>query len=139
MRTAHTIRQRRGTVLIATLVCMIVVTGILGAMLRGTLRERRQLHVERDRRQTELLLQAGADRAAFQLAREADYAGEIWKLPADAIVGGGEATVTIKAPRDGENNARNVQVVAEYRVASSRAIRRSKVFTIQPSISKPKE
>ena len=73
--------KRRGTVLVAALVCLLVVMAMLGAMLRGTLRAHRELHNERDLRQTELLLQAGSGRAVFRLAKDANYRGETWSLP----------------------------------------------------------
>jgi hypothetical protein len=112
---------------------------MLGVMLQTAVRARRQLTVERDRRQAELLLQAGADRAAYRLASEADYRGETWKLDSDAIVGNGSANVTIAAERAAEPAEWRVQVVAEYPLDSHRAIRRSQSFFIQPNLPTGKE
>src|SRR5215212_2333351 len=82
--------DRQGAVLVAALVCLLIVMAMLGAMLKGTLIAQRQLHRERDLRQTELLLQAGSDRAAYRLGTDAQYHGETWKLPAKAIANTGE-------------------------------------------------
>src|SRR4051794_1563748 len=112
--STHSRRHRRGTILIVALVCLVVIMALIGGLLRGTLRARRQLHAERDKRQAELLLRAGIDRAAFRLNKDADYRGETWDLPADSVVGTGAAQVTIKAVRAAADKAWQLHVVAEY-------------------------
>ena len=122
---------RRGTVLVAALVCLLVVMGILGAMLQGTLRAHRQLHRERDLRQTELLLQAASDRARYRLSNEPDYRGETWDLPADTIAENGAGRVTIEiSPPDGQS-VQKTQLLAEYPLGGETSIRRSRTFQIQ--------
>jgi hypothetical protein len=105
---------------------------LIGALLQGTLRARRQLQVERDRRQAELLLQAGLDRAALALASEPGYRGESWQLPAESITGVGAGSVTIKATRASDDTPWQIHVVAEYPVGSARSIRRSRTILVQP-------
>lgn len=122
---------RQGAVLVVALVCLLIVMTLLGSMLQGTLRVRRQLHAERDLRQTELLLQAGADRAAYRLATAADYRGETWMLPAEAIVGRGEGQVTIAASRNATDQPWQLHVVAEYPLGSESSIRRSHTYLVQ--------
>ena len=123
-------RPRRGAVLVAALVCMLVVMMILGSMFQGVMRARRQLHRERDLRQTELLLQAGCDRAAYQLSNADDYHGETWNLPADMVVGAGRGRVTIETTRSGSQPTWEVKVVAEYPQGSDTSIRRSRTFQL---------
>jgi hypothetical protein len=118
-------------VLVVALVCLLVVMTILGAALQGTLLLRRQWHVERDLRQTELLMQAGLDRAAWRLAGEPDYRGETWTLPAEAIVGTGGGQVVIQLERESPEEPWQVHVTAEYPVGSERSIRRSRDFLVQ--------
>jgi hypothetical protein len=85
---------------------------------------------ERDLRQTELLLQAGSERAVNRLANDANYRGETWSLPSDAIAGSGEGRVTIEiTPATGETT-RNAKVLAEYPLGGETSIRRSVVFQI---------
>jgi hypothetical protein len=122
--------SRRGSVLVAALVCMLVVMMILGIMFQGVVRAHRQLHRERDLRQTELLLQAGCDRAAFQLSNADDYHGETWNLPADMVVGAGRGRVTIETIRSGSPPVWEVKVVAEYPQGSETSIRRSRTFQL---------
>src|SRR5687767_9502053 len=105
--------SRSGAVLVAALVCLLIVISILGTMLRATLRTGRQLHVERDRRQAELLLQAGADRAARLLASNSQFRGDTWTLPAEAILDQGGGTVTTSLARESEELPWQLQVSAE--------------------------
>ena len=128
------IRRQSGAVLVAALVCLLIVVTILGSMLQGTLRARRQLHAERDMRQTGLLLQAGADRAALRLSNETDYRGETWILPAEAVVGSHDGQVTIEASRDSDEEPWQVRIVAEYRLGSQLSIRRTRTFLVLSSL-----
>lgn len=122
----------RGVVLVAALVCLLVVTGIVGGMLQSAVRARRQLHAERDLRQTELLLDAGAARAASRLANEPEYDGETWRLAAAEIIGRDAGVVTIRtAPADDENSWQ-AEVLAEYPAGGESSIRRTRTFVIQP-------
>lgn len=123
--------QRRGAVLVAALVCLLVVMSILGCMLQGALRARRQLHVERDLRQAEFLLQAGADRAAFRMHSDIEYRGETWSISPDQIVGNGRGQVMISTSRDSEQSPWQVHVVAEYPLGGERSIRRSGTYLVQ--------
>ena len=124
-------RRRRGAVMVAALFCLLIVMAMIGTMLQGALRARRQLHTERNLRQAELLLQAGADRASFRLASEAGYQGETWAPPREATVGRGQ--VTIEALRDSDTKPWRVHIVAEYPLGSERSIRRSRTFLFFPS------
>jgi hypothetical protein len=109
---------------------LLIVTALVGNMLRGAITARRHLHAERDRRQTELLLQAGADRAARRLASDAQYRGDTWELPADAIVGNGAGRVTTELSRPAGSGQWQAHIVAEYPLGRDIPIRRSQTFQI---------
>jgi hypothetical protein len=126
-------------VAIAALVCLLVVTSIVGNMLTSALLARRELHAQRDRRQTELLLEAGADRAAVRLAAEPGFRGDTWDLPADAIVGNGAGRVTSEVSPRVENGARQVRVIAEYPLGRNFPIRRSHTYRIATSNTQSQE
>jgi hypothetical protein len=130
-------RERRGVVLVAALVCLLVVMALLGSLLLGTLRTSRQFHVERDLRQCELLLQAGVDRAAFRLAKEAGYRGETWTLSAASVAGTGDGQVTVEVIRTADAAQRQLGVVAEYPVGGERSIRRSRTILIRSQTPQP--
>ena len=129
----RTSNQRKGVVLVTALVCLLIVMTMVAAMLKGALGAQRQLHVQRDARQAELLLQAGIDRAALRLAKETDYRGESWEVPAQTFDGRGKALIAIEATRESEQSSWQVRVVAEYPAGSEWSIRRSRAFTLPAS------
>lgn len=129
-RPTRDCHQRRGTVLVAALVCMLIVMAMLGTMLVGTLRISRQMRKGRDHRQCELLLQAGLERAAFRLAEKPDYAGETWDLPGASIIGLGDGQVTIEVTRKSDELPPQIHVVAEYPTGSEHSIRRSETVPV---------
>jgi len=108
------------------LVTMLVVTSILMGMLQNTLRVRRQLHTERNARQTELLLQAAADRARFQLAKDSGYRGETWNVPSAELADRGDAEIAIKLNSTTEpSRGWQVTIAAEYPRGSPSSVRRT--------------
>ena len=125
-------RSRNGLVLIAALVCLLIVTSMISSMLKSAVSGRRHLRAERDRRQVELLVQAGADRAARLLASEPDFRGDTWSLPAEAIVGSGAARVTTEVSRAPDAENLQVRVVAEYPTDRDFPVRRSHTFQMTP-------
>jgi type II secretory pathway component PulK len=127
---AAALRRSRGFAVLAALTCLLIVVGIVGSMLRSAIRERRQLHVERDRRQCELLLAAGIDRAVARLATDPKYSGDVWELPADAIVDQGAARVTTEISTQATDGTRQARFVAEYPLGRDITIRRSQTFSI---------
>jgi Tfp pilus assembly protein PilX len=131
-------RGRRGAALIAALVCLVIVMALLAAMLVGALQISRQMRVERDRRQCELLLQAGLDRAALRVSAAEPYQGEVWTVPAADIIQRGGGRVTIEVSRDG-NAPPQIHVVSEYPVGSDSSIRRSRKVQLKPTTPLPQE
>jgi hypothetical protein len=112
-------------------VCLLIVTSMISGMLQSALSGRRQLRSERDRRQVELLVQAGADRAARLFASEPSFRGDTWSIPAEAIVGSGAARVITKVSR-ADAETLQVQVVAEYPTNRDFPVRRSHTFQMTP-------
>jgi hypothetical protein len=131
-------KRRSALVLVAALACLLIVTSIIGTMLQGALRTRRQLHAERDRRQVQLLLQAGIERAAQRLSTEPGYTGDTWDLPSDSIMGHGAGRVTAKVSPS-ESGATSIAVTAEYPVDRDFPIRRSRTVQVTPSTTARQE
>jgi hypothetical protein len=102
---------------------------MIASMLQNAISGRRHLRAERDRRQAELLVQAGADRAASLLASEPDFRGDTWNLPAAAIVGSGAGRVTTEVTRAAAESLQ-VRVVAEYPTDRDFPVRRSHTFQL---------
>ncbi len=122
--------RRRAGVLIAALVCLSIVLGLVGCMLLAALQAGRQLHVQRDLRQCELLLAAGVARAVNLASNSAEYRGEKWLVAAEQITGNaaGEVTIEIVPATGGEK--RQLLVVAEYPLGDAASIRRSQTILV---------
>jgi hypothetical protein len=119
-------QSRAGIVMICVVVCMAIATSLLGGMLKSTLMSRQQLRSEQHLRQSNWLVEAGAQRAAFRLSRDPDYAGETWSLSAESITGSHPGSVTISVSREAEPAL--VRITAEYPAESVRSVRRSRDF-----------
>lgn len=131
-------RRRRGAILVVAMVCLLVVTAIVGAMLHRAIVARRQLHAERNLRQTELLADAGAERALRRVADDAEYRGETWRLSAGQIIGRDPGEVTIQLTHGADDEPWSVRVVAAYPADSEVSVRRTRTFTI-PQPASPSE
>ena len=119
---------RSGTVLVAALVALAIVMSLLATMLLAAVQARRQLWVERDARQCDLLLRAGVQRARFRLAADPEYAGETWLLAADAFDDGRHGQVTIRAAKGANDDAQelgHLEIIAEYPLGEEMSVRRS--------------
>jgi type II secretory pathway component PulK len=122
--------KRQGAVLVVAMVCLLVITAIIGTMIRGTLRNHRQLRSEKDRRQAELLLDAGVSRASKRLAADPDYRKETWSLPPDAISGAGEGRVIIELTGTEAQESLTARISAEYPVGNEHSVRRSRTIQL---------
>lgn len=119
---------RQGAILVVALVCLLVVASLVAAMFEASLRNRRQLRSERDRRQTELFVQAGIDRAAYRLSQDNQYRGENWSPTTTLPDLQAELTIRILAPDD--DHDWQLHVVAEYPLGGPHSIRRSQTLAL---------
>jgi hypothetical protein len=131
MNESHRPIERRAVVLMSVLVCLAVAMSLFLVWLKTAALERRQLQVQQDRMQAEILADAGLDRAAAQLLSASDYSAETWQIGPESLAGRGAAAVAIRVEAAPENaQARTVHTVAEYPVGSMQCVRRSKQITI---------
>ena len=71
-------RHRRGTVMVAVLACLAVVSLLLGLVVRDALAARRETKLRLQLSQTSRLLDAGILRATRQKEANPEYEGETW-------------------------------------------------------------
>lgn len=151
--------SRRGTLLLAVLVCLIVATSLLTAMVQSALASRRQVRSLARLAQVELLLQSGFDRAVAQITADSEYRGETWRLPAVSLAaeslaaaspgaaspgvggspsgaGGAEVTIQIEpspaaeiASTDGAPS-QVATIVAEYPAGQIDSVRRTRRYEL---------
>jgi hypothetical protein len=97
---------------------------IFGALLAIAARGRVLLRTEERQAQAGWLAQAGVERAAAALAGDAAYAGEIWEIEADRLMGRDAGRVAIEVARiEGSADLRRVTAIADYPVEESRRAR----------------
>jgi type II secretory pathway component PulK len=138
LMAARSKHQRRGAVLVAALVALLIVMSLLGTMLLAAVQARRQLHAERNMRQCDLLLHAGLDRAAAQLARNPAYTGETWR-PSDSVLAGGNARVVIEVKNAASDQHQRLAITAEFPLGDEWSIRRSFTGIYKTSSLSPEE
>ncbi len=85
MKRSSSLDRRRGLTTVAVLICLLVLGLIAGVLVKLGVAYRDQVRTEERRLQAEWLAEAGVDRALARLAGDADYAGESWEIPADAL------------------------------------------------------
>ncbi len=126
-------RSRQASILVCVLVCMAVATALVVATTRSALRARREVRTQRQLRQVEFVLEAGIQRAARQLATDAQYSGETWTLSEATVHSLGSAQVEI------EVSPREVRVVARMPATGPTVVQRSYTFPINRVVSLNKE
>ena len=107
--------ERRGAALLITLVCLVLLAVIGGALLRLVLLERKLLDSRERHCQSRWLVEAGLERAAARLAAEPDYQGETWALSAEELGGQEPGVVNIQVVAAPDRPAwRRIVVQADY-------------------------
>lgn len=125
-------RTRRAAVLIIALVALGVAAMVSLAMLRVIADSRKELRLQTWRAQAGWLAESALDRAAARLARQSDYTGETWKVPADELGGNDAAVVQIRVePVTDQPARRSIHVVADYPDDPQYRVRESRETVIE--------
>jgi len=113
--------------LVSVLVCLTVVMMLFAGWVKSIALARQQVRAQEDRMQAEYLALSGLERAAAQLAADATYGGEIWRIGGESFSGRATAAVDIRVTAiPGESKMRMVRVVADFPAEGARRARRSK-------------
>ena len=128
-------KSRSGTVLICVLACLGVVIALVMSTVQSSLRGRREVRLQRQLVQTELLCEAGVQRAVKKLTISPDYHGEKW-MPKLGITSFAFVLIEIrtKASSDDPRSLR-VEVIATLATSteSNDSMQRSHTFTTDPT------
>jgi type II secretory pathway component PulK len=132
--------SRGGALLVCVLVCLLVACSLVTAMTSNALRFRRDVRLQHQMRQTELLLDAGVLRAARLLRASSDYQGESWR-PDHAIERFGNPQIEIRVETI-DSDSRRVAVTAGLGIADddgqqqiASRTRRTHIFDVELSDS----
>jgi len=136
LREQDSYTVKRGVVLVCVLVCLAVATALVTSTVQTALRARSETRKQRELQQAELLLEAGAQRAARELASDTEYVGETWQL-ASGVCGREPATVTITIETNDEK--KTVTLVAHVPADLETGIQRSHRFAVPVSQSSAQE
>lgn len=85
MKRSSTPHDRRGVTTVAVLICFVVLALVVASLVKLGVAYRDQVRTAERRLQAEWLAEAGVDRALARLSHDADYEGETWEIPADAL------------------------------------------------------
>ncbi len=134
--------QRRGAILVAALVCLLVVAMVAGLVTQRLIRAKREQVQRVAAWQAEWLCESAAQRAAAALAVDSGYRGENWTISADElgeaaghVATVGRAAITIAPLRESGEQPRGwrVAIEARYPADGPWSVRRSREFTIAES------
>jgi len=117
--------------MVIVMICLLVSSLIVGALLKLALMQSRQLVQERCRVQAEWLADSGLERAASRLAADPNYGGEIWSIEPDSIGGQEAGLITIKVEKDRvQTQNRSVTIEAVYPADGPSQVRRRLAATV---------
>ena len=132
-------KPRGGALLICVLVCLLVASAMVTATTRSALQSRRNVRLQHQMRQTELLLDAGVLRAASQLQLSDDYEGETWR-PKGALDRFDNPLVEIRiSSGEQQGDSRRVEVIASLGISddpkriNASLTRRTHTFSLELS------
>ncbi len=111
--------SRRGAVMMLVIVMLFVATLLMGTIVEGVLRGRRQLRQEERRLQAHWLADAGLQRARHKLRMSPDYGGDAWRVSGPDASGEAEIVTTVTGPSD----AKQLTVVVDYPLGSPARVR----------------
>ena len=134
MPARRKVAPRRAAVLIAVVVCLGVASLLVAAMVSRLMLSHTQMRRQTNVDQAYWLCEAGLQRARQKQAADAEYRGEVWKVPSEDLGGQGSAEVTISIrPADGsdedhsEQDEATIEVVAKYPIGESFEMQQSQI------------
>ncbi len=107
--------KRRGVILILILACLAIASVLLITGIKLALSSHRVARTFGWGEQAQCLAESGLERAAAQLAADADYSGETWNISARDLGGDDAGRVKIEVkPIPEHGNRRLVKVEADF-------------------------
>ena len=131
--------RNAGSIVICVLGCMVVVTGLIATMTHSALQARRDMRSQHRLRQTELVLEAGVQRATDRLSSDREYMGESWQMTEAILPSADEVIVEITVSEDNDSQQREVTVIAQLISSSQVQVKRTYRFRVDLSRSNSNE
>ena len=107
--------RRRGAILVAVLVCLMVVILLAGSLVQAIISRHRQLRIQEHQAQAQWLAESAVERGAARLRAAADYQGETWQAAAEELDADRSGVATIRVEMiEGLPQRRRLVVEAAY-------------------------
>lgn len=118
--------------MIVAMVCTLLATMILGAMLKLAMVHRRQMRAEQQSVQADWLAISGVERAVSRLSEDRNYRGELWEIEPEELGGvrAGQTEIRV-TPSTAIPDGFTITVIATYPSRSRYPIRRTKTVSIE--------
>lgn len=123
--------DRRGTVLVMVVACLVVASMMLVAVARQAALARRSAQAGQRSLQAQWLAEAGVERAVARWAADPAYAGETWRIAAGELDSLDDAEVRIMLqPVAGRPGRSSIRVEADYPRAAELRFRSTKQIEV---------
>lgn len=124
--------RRRGAILICAMICLLLISLLLGSLLKLALAHRRQVRTEQYRLQAQWLAESAMERSVDRLAADGEYSGEEWNIAAKELDGRHAGSVKISVQKSATRPMqRIVTVEAIYPSGVARSAKRTKQLTVR--------
>jgi type II secretory pathway pseudopilin PulG len=123
--------RRRGFILIPVILCLGIAAALMGTVIARSLSARESLRAAAWQLQAQWLAESAMERAAAQLAADANYLGEQWAVSAEQLGGTDDGVATIRVENAPETpDARVIHVQADFPNDPVHRCRQTKQITI---------
>jgi type II secretory pathway component PulK len=112
IRRQHPRSTRRGAVLVAAMVCVMILALMSAALLRTVSLAREQSRSEARRMQAECVADAAVERTVARLRADPKFEGEKWDITADELQATAPAAVAIHV--ESTDNVWKVRIQADF-------------------------
>ncbi len=103
--------RRRGTILVLFMLSLLSLSLTVGVLIRSTVLQRNLVRGDLQRVQADWLVHSAASRAASQLHTNANYTGEQWSIPAEALNQHDAALANIQVGTDLDSETRRLVTI----------------------------
>lgn len=122
--------SRQGSILVAALVCLALVTLIMLSVFKTSLSQRHQIRLEQQHVQAELLAESGLEKAVARLTTNPKYTGEQWTIEPSQLDSHNSALVKITVEKTEKQQSIGIHVT--YPKDSLKSSRATRQLTFAP-------
>lgn len=122
--------RRRGAILFAAMVCLLILSLVLGVLLQTSLSQRKQVRKAEQQTQAAWLAESALARAVQKHRADANYQQETWTVPAAELASPHEARVEISVKPSEQPAGQQITVRVQYPAGQPDAIQVTRQLTL---------